>query len=164
MRLCESWPRQERIRFRDHSLPLRTPLLPAVDSPDTKIERTDKTYVDALRKNLPRFLIHKPSALDAPHPAHENRLGTSRLPRTADLLSRILFPSAPQYPAVLSSGPVPGPWHFGRNVLYCEQTCDETRPDSRKDEKTSARLLMESSRSEERRVGKECRSRWSPYH
>ena len=24
--------------------------------------------------------------------------------------------------------------------------------------------LMESSRSEERRVGKECRSRWSPYH
>ena len=24
--------------------------------------------------------------------------------------------------------------------------------------------LMEISRSEERRVGKECRSRWSPYH
>ena len=24
--------------------------------------------------------------------------------------------------------------------------------------------LMDSSRSEERRVGKECRSRWSPYH
>ena len=25
-------------------------------------------------------------------------------------------------------------------------------------------LYMESKRSEERRVGKECRSRWSPYH
>ena len=25
-------------------------------------------------------------------------------------------------------------------------------------------LLMEKERSEERRVGKECRSRWSPYH
>ena len=25
-------------------------------------------------------------------------------------------------------------------------------------------LLMEGTRSEERRVGKECRSRWSPYH
>ena len=25
-------------------------------------------------------------------------------------------------------------------------------------------LLMERKRSEERRVGKECRSRWSPYH
>ena len=27
-----------------------------------------------------------------------------------------------------------------------------------------ARLLRIHSRSEERRVGKECRSRWSPYH
>ena len=26
------------------------------------------------------------------------------------------------------------------------------------------KLLMGTSRSEERRVGKECRSRWSPYH
>ncbi len=26
------------------------------------------------------------------------------------------------------------------------------------------RLLMNDDRSEERRVGKECRSRWSPYH
>ena len=25
-------------------------------------------------------------------------------------------------------------------------------------------MIMESIRSEERRVGKECRSRWSPYH
>ena len=25
-------------------------------------------------------------------------------------------------------------------------------------------LLMDAGRSEERRVGKECRSRWSPYH
>ena len=27
-----------------------------------------------------------------------------------------------------------------------------------------SRLLKENIRSEERRVGKECRSRWSPYH
>ena len=26
------------------------------------------------------------------------------------------------------------------------------------------RILMNAERSEERRVGKECRSRWSPYH
>ena len=25
-------------------------------------------------------------------------------------------------------------------------------------------IIMETARSEERRVGKECRSRWSPYH
>ena len=30
--------------------------------------------------------------------------------------------------------------------------------------RTGAALLGASSRSEERRVGKECRSRWSPYH
>ena len=33
------------------------------------------------------------------------------------------------------------------------------------DEQELAKLLLgESYRSEERRVGKECRSRWSPYH
>ena len=26
------------------------------------------------------------------------------------------------------------------------------------------RIFIETTRSEERRVGKECRSRWSPYH
>src|SRR2546422_8477135 len=31
-------------------------------------------------------------------------------------------------------------------------------------EKVYARILAQVSRSEERRVGKECRSRWSPYH
>ena len=31
-------------------------------------------------------------------------------------------------------------------------------------EKELAAVLGQSSRSEERRVGKECRSRWSPYH
>ena len=30
--------------------------------------------------------------------------------------------------------------------------------------KEAHRLEKESMRSEERRVGKECRSRWSPYH
>ena len=30
--------------------------------------------------------------------------------------------------------------------------------------RSSERLLSDRSRSEERRVGKECRSRWSPYH
>src|SRR5256886_6743590 len=32
------------------------------------------------------------------------------------------------------------------------------------DEPVFAMALMERGRSEERRVGKECRSRWSPYH
>src|ERR1035438_5096307 len=31
-------------------------------------------------------------------------------------------------------------------------------------QKTFERLFVINSRSEERRVGKECRSRWSPYH
>ena len=32
------------------------------------------------------------------------------------------------------------------------------------DEEESSRISLEDGRSEERRVGKECRSRWSPYH
>ena len=32
------------------------------------------------------------------------------------------------------------------------------------EEEAAARALLEDVRSEERRVGKECRSRWSPYH
>ena len=40
---------------------------------------------------------------------------------------------------------------IGRNCEYLEQHFDRTGAD-------------ESTRSEERRVGKECRSRWSPYH
>ena len=30
--------------------------------------------------------------------------------------------------------------------------------------KTGDHVIVETARSEERRVGKECRSRWSPYH
>ena len=33
-----------------------------------------------------------------------------------------------------------------------------------KNENVTVEVLGKSSRSEERRVGKECRSRWSPYH
>ena len=32
------------------------------------------------------------------------------------------------------------------------------------EETTKGGLILTGSRSEERRVGKECRSRWSPYH
>src|SRR3712207_9307315 len=35
---------------------------------------------------------------------------------------------------------------------------------TRKQAQTIAAALMKGARSEERRVGKECRSRWSPYH
>ena len=33
-----------------------------------------------------------------------------------------------------------------------------------KDSRISKKRFIENNRSEERRVGKECRSRWSPYH
>ena len=38
------------------------------------------------------------------------------------------------------------------------------RRDASPQESYTARLLTDVERSEERRVGKECRSRWSPYH
>src|SRR2546426_5975697 len=44
-------------------------------------------------------------------------------------------------------------WPVGRTVVQCDVTTSPSRRES------SGRP-----RSEERRVGKECRSRWSPYH
>ena len=42
--------------------------------------------------------------------------------------------------------------HKGKQELFLEANVDELK------------TLLEVARSEERRVGKECRSRWSPYH
>jgi len=47
------------------------------------------------------------------------------------------------------------------------QPADSNKPDNKENEastKSSDTSIAEDSRSEERRVGKECRSRWSPYH
>src|SRR5258708_21173836 len=56
----------------------------------------------------------------------------------------------------------------GAATLKCVQTycglftiSDEPRPAVRG---ASAQVIAKLRRSEERRVGKECRSRWSPYH
>src|SRR5256885_11072182 len=38
------------------------------------------------------------------------------------------------------------------------------KPQGAKDEEKCAKQILAALRSEERRVGKECRSRWSPYH
>src|SRR5438034_3725919 len=44
-----------------------------------------------------------------------------------------------------------------------EKVLGEEHPDTLTSVNNLA-LMLESQRSEERRVGKECRSRWSPYH
>ena len=48
----------------------------------------------------------------------------------------------------------------GEEVLTRKTSDDRARLES----KVHGSLLVIHSRSEERRVGKECRSRWSPYH
>ena len=56
------------------------------------------------------------------------------------------------------------------NIEPFEHLCNGTRLDSetglveRNADVTKEQERAVSSRSEERRVGKECRSRWSPYH
>ena len=51
-------------------------------------------------------------------------------------------------------------------VLQLFQTTDEKTPMNavQISQKLEEEYGMENVRSEERRVGKECRSRWSPYH
>src|SRR2546425_12994996 len=48
--------------------------------------------------------------------------------------------------------------------IYREQVAQEKKPDHVKEKIVEGRLNSFYERSEERRVGKECRSRWSPYH
>ena len=47
-------------------------------------------------------------------------------------------------------------------AISCSKTKSYT--DMLKDEKKAIERFIDDKRSEERRVGKECRSRWSPYH
>ena len=52
------------------------------------------------------------------------------------------------------------PWVSSKHAeIFCRQTPGVTAGDIQK-----TYYLRDYSRSEERRVGKECRSRWSPYH
>ena len=53
------------------------------------------------------------------------------------------------------------------NLLLCSMSLDILLLDIQMpgmDGMQAARQLRKNDRSEERRVGKECRSRWSPYH
>ena len=57
----------------------------------------------------------------------------------------------------------------GAGMMDCKKVLTETDGDMEKAiellrERGIAKAAKKSSRSEERRVGKECRSRWSPYH
>ena len=49
-------------------------------------------------------------------------------------------------------------------VVQQQSTIKGTVVDSQGEPIIGASVLAEGTRSEERRVGKECRSRWSPYH
>ena len=50
------------------------------------------------------------------------------------------------------------------SVMAAEVSQEETTVAAEIQAEKSESVLPEKSRSEERRVGKECRSRWSPYH
>ena len=47
--------------------------------------------------------------------------------------------------------------HMGKTYYFCAPGCKKAFDDD-------PAKYTEGGRSEERRVGKECRSRWSPYH
>ena len=58
---------------------------------------------------------------------------------------------------------------FSRNSAYTKSTSTDVflsivRVYPNTTSKSSEAMLSDAERSEERRVGKECRSRWSPYH
>ena len=67
-----------------------------------------------------------------------------------------------EYKAMIEALPVKGYGMYAQYRAFCikdGRICPVKYPDTR-----SLDQLFEQLRSEERRVGKECRSRWSPYH
>src|SRR5258708_34113916 len=48
--------------------------------------------------------------------------------------------------------------------MTCYEVGEEVIDEFKKTFPTFEKMFIEKDRSEERRVGKECRSRWSPYH
>ena len=74
---------------------------------------------------------------------------------------------------VVRQGCILSPWLYNLYAKYIMQNAglNETQAGNRIARRNITNLryaddttLMAESRSEERRVGKECRSRWSPYH
>ena len=53
---------------------------------------------------------------------------------------------------------------MAKHCLFTSESVTEGHPDKICDQISDAILDEILTRSEERRVGKECRSRWSPYH
>ena len=80
---------------------------------------------------------------------------TIRLPSAVAAWSRTMAPSAPSTDWISRCARA--------NASDCwDRTARAKRPPSKSSRDCSPRL--QAMRSEERRVGKECRSRWSPYH
>ena len=46
--------------------------------------------------------------------------------------------------------------HYEKTISVCAESAEQA--------KAKTEIILFDTRSEERRVGKECRSRWSPYH
>ena len=55
-------------------------------------------------------------------------------------------------------------WYYRNGSYFCKTRCWEAFRDKAADEAKSKAEEAKAKRSEERHVGKECRSRWSPYH
>src|SRR2546430_5389722 len=72
----------------------------------------------------------------------------------------ILLERLQALPGIVNSGLIRGITQLGIDLLHAN------RPSSSADLRIeqSGATITASVRSEERRVGKECRSRWSPYH
>src|SRR2546427_12727069 len=86
-----------------------------------------------------------------------NRLtGTVRLPGDKSISHRYAMLAA------IAEGP--SEIHYFSSSADCRSTLACLEKLGAKIERKDETLTIQGGRSEERRVGKECRSRWSPYH
>src|SRR2546430_1354037 len=97
-----------------------------------------------------------------PPPSHRHPVSPRRVVSPRHRVSRLSYDEAMSDAAAPLDGLVGLDFTLALAGPYCTTLMVPTSSESRS--RSTAKSAARGARSEERRVGKECRSRWAPYH
>ena len=148
--------------------PLPHPSAPAPPSNPNPGELSEPLPAPAARPPPPR---PAPNPAPLPRPEPPPSRGVRGLARVSPFPLRERMPRVPHNAGSAFAGRLVGPDGYGAALAASSRCTPDYHPTSHKDamscpdrELWAGAERKEMARSEERRVGKECRSRWSPYH
>ena len=126
-------------------------------------KKTERLNYDELKRIAKK---NKPNLIVAGFTAYPRKINWKKFREIADASGAILMVDMSHIAGLIAGGAYPSPFPYADVVTTtAHKTLRGPRAAlifARKSEIQSAKF--KTNRSEERRVGKECRSRWSPYH